>query len=343
MNIYQNLGLELKTQPKNWLITGCAGFIGSHLLEKLLDLNQLVVGLDNFATGSKANLLAVRERVGEKKWGNFKFHEGDIRNLNDCIKASTGVNYVLHEAALGSVPRSFLEPLETNDVNVNGFINILNACQKAGVIRLVYASSSSVYGDISDSLKIESRTGSLLSPYAISKHVTELYAHLFLRTHGLNSVGLRYFNVFGRRQIENSPYSAVIPTWIRSLLLGESVVIHGDGTSTRDFCYVENVVQANILAALAPNECLHEPVYNVAVGQATSLNELFQIITEQIASISPMVKKTNPQHSAPRVGNVMHSLASIEAAKRDLAYAPSHTILDGMSDTIKWYVQKLAR
>ena len=355
-------------QQRTWLVTGCAGFIGSHLIETLLKLNQKVVGLDNYATGHRKNLDLVRKAVGEKAWKRFYFIRGDIRKLKDCYKAfglkmSKGgsgqiagseslkvaairprrnahfVDIVLHQAALGSVPRSIKDPLSTHEVNVTGFVNMLIATRDAGVRRFVYASSSSVYGDSPVLPKREGRTGNQLSPYAVSKYANELYAGVFGRCYGLETIGLRYFNVFGPRQDPNGPYAAVIPRWIAAIRKGESVQIYGDGKTSRDFCYVDNVIQANLLAALGKKREETCQIYNVACGNKTSLSDLNREICIAIKKINPQVKIKNPFYQQFRRGDVRHSLASIEKARVLLGYEPTHPIKAGLEEAMDWHVK----
>ena len=355
-------------QQRTWLVTGCAGFIGSHLIETLLKLNQKVVGLDNYATGHRKNLDLVRKAVGEKAWKRFYFIRGDIRKLKDCYKAfgskmskggsgqiagseslkvaairprrnAHSVDIVLHQAALGSVPRSIKDPLSTHEVNVTGFVNMLIATRYAGVRRFVYASSSSVYGDSPVLPKREDRTGNQLSPYAVSKYANELYAGIFGRCYGLETIGLRYFNVFGPRQDPNGPYAAVIPRWIAAIRKGESVQIYGDGKSSRDFCYVDNVIQANLLAALGKKREETCQIYNVACGNKTSLSNLNREICIAIKKINPQVKIKNPFYQQFRRGDVRHSLASIEKARVLLGYEPTHPIKAGLEEAMDWHVK----
>lgn len=354
MNNYDKIKSDLIASPRHWLITGVAGFIGSNLLEALLNLNQKVVGLDNFSTGSMENLIDVKENVGEKKWLNFKLINGDIRSIDDCNRALTyqdgmhkqsmrnncpPIDYVLHQAALGSVPRSVVNPIDTNDNNINGFLNMLVSSRDAHVKKFVYASSSSVYGDNPDLPKIEDKVGKQLSPYAITKFVNELYAGIFSSTYNFKSVGLRYFNVFGSRQSPYGEYSAVIPRWILRILKGEIITINGDGDTSRDFCYVDNVVQANILAAITDRENSTSPIYNVAVGDSTTLVQLIELIENCIKKTIANVT-VNINYSEFRMGDIRHSLASIEKAKKEIGYFPTHKISDGISNTVCWYVNK---
>jgi UDP-N-acetylglucosamine 4-epimerase len=337
MTRYQEVRAKLEVEPKTWLITGVAGFIGSHLLETLLELNQTVVGLDNFATGSPRNLADVAARVGRNKFTRFLFMEGDIRDLSACQLAAQGVDVVLHEAALGSVPRSMADPLSTHCANVDGFINVLMAAHAAQVKRVVYASSSSVYGDDPSKVKVETRLGRPLSPYATSKLIDETYADTFHRTHGIESVGLRYFNVFGPRQDPSGPYAAVIPRWTEQLFRGEQCTVYGDGSNSRDFCFVDNVVQANLLAACAPSPDVTAGVFNVACGARTTLTELYAAIRHEVAAFDPSVSDHTLRSEAPRPGDVPHSLASIERACNVLGYEPSHDVSQGLKRTVGHY------
>ena len=291
---YQALKTHLKTTPSTWLITGVAGFIGSNLLETLLQLNQKVVGLDNFSTGYQHNLDEVRDEVIPDQWSSFTFIEGDIRNLEDCQQACKDVDYVLHQAALGSVPRSLEDPITTNQVNIDGFLNMLVAARDAKVKRFVYAASSSTYGDHPDLPKVEDKIGKPLSPYAVTKLANELYADVFARTYGFKTIGLRYFNIFGKRQDPNGAYAAVIPKWIAAMIKNETVYINGDGETSRDFCYIENAVQANLLAAAVEDEDAINQVYNVAVGDRTSLNELFALLREGLLKSFPHLEQFTP-------------------------------------------------
>jgi UDP-N-acetylglucosamine 4-epimerase len=318
-------------------VTGVAGFIGSHLLEALLALEQEVVGLDNFATGYRANLDDVARRVGSKAFSRFRLIEGDIRDRDACARATSGVDFVLHEAALGSVPRSMVDPLNSHTTNVDGFVNVILAARESGVKRVVYASSSSVYGDEPASPKVEQKRGRLLSPYAATKLIDEIYADTFRRTHGVESVGLRYFNVFGPRQDPHGAYAAVIPRWTEQLIVGEPCVVYGDGSASRDFCYVDNVVQANLLAALAPSERLGEGAFNVACGASTSLRELFAMIQRLVAISRADAEHASLQRQPPRPGDIQHSLASIDRARLVLGYEPSIDVATGMQHTVAWY------
>lgn len=337
MNAFDLLKQQLKAEPQTWLITGVAGFIGSNLLEALLKLNQRVVGLDNFSTGHQRNLDEVQTLVTLEQWTNFNFIQGDIRNLDDCHRACDGVDYVLHQAALGSVPRSIEDPITTNQNNIDGFLNMLVAARDAKVKGFVYAASSSTYGDHPDLPKVEDKIGKPLSPYAVTKLVNELYADVFARTYGFTTIGLRYFNIFGRRQDPEGAYAAVIPKWTDALLKGETVYINGDGETSRDFCFVDNAVQANLLAACAADEAKGQ-VYNVAVGDRTTLNQLFKSLRDglQAYGVSPA---TLPTYRDFRAGDVRHSQADIGKAQRLLGFAPTHRIQDGIGVALPWYVR----
>lgn len=333
MDILQNL----QASPKRWLITGCAGFIGSNLLETLLKANQQVVGLDNFATGHQRNLDEVQQLVSPAQWANFSFINGDIRNLADCQQACNNVDYVLHQAALGSVPRSLADPITSNGTNISGFLNMLVAARDAGVKRFVYAASSSTYGDHPALPKVEDAIGKPLSPYAVTKYVNELYADVFSRSYGFHSIGLRYFNVFGPRQDPNGAYAAVIPKWTAAMIANQNVVINGDGETSRDFCFVANAVQANLRAAVA--EITHAEVFNVALGDRTTLNELFAAIVASLADNGISYEKT-PQYGDFRAGDVRHSQADISKAQRMLGYAPEYRISEGIKLAMPWYIQQ---
>lgn len=339
MSQYQTVCEQLQQAPKTWLITGVAGFIGSNLLETLLKLNQHVVGLDNFATGHQHNLDEVQSLVKPEQWGNFKFYEGDIRNFADCQKACTGVDYVLHEAALGSVPRSITDPITTNAANITGFLNMLTAARDAEVKSFTYAASSSTYGDHPALPKVEENIGKPLSPYAVTKYVNELYAEVFARTYGFKTIGLRYFNVFGKRQDPNGAYAAVIPKWTAAMIAGDDVFINGDGETSRDFCFIENTVQANILAATTQNDEAKNQVYNVAVGDRTTLNDLFNVIKTALNENGVTYNK-EPVYRDFRAGDVRHSQASIEKIKENLNYQSTHTIGIGIEVAINWYLAR---
>jgi UDP-N-acetylglucosamine 4-epimerase len=320
-----------------WLVTGAAGFIGSNLVEALLKLDQRVIGLDNFATGHKKNLEQVKALVSTEQWARFSFIDDDIRDPAICQRACRGVDFVLHQAALGSVPRSIDDPFATHEANVNGFLNMLVAARDAKVKRFVYASSSALYGDHPGLPKVEDKIGQPLSPYAATKCFNELYADVFARCYGTPSIGLRYFNVFGPRQDPEGAYAAVIPKWVAAMLKGEPVVINGDGETSRDFCYIENVVQANLLAATTENPAAVNQVYNVACGERTTLNELFTLIQIGLAKTNPDVMKIKPTCRDFRPGDVRHSLADISKAQRLLGYAPTHSVRQGLETALDWY------
>ena len=338
---YQSLCERLTAEPKVWLVSGVAGFIGSNLLETLLQLNQRVIGLDNYATGSRRNLAQVQELVGPERWKEFLQFDGDIRDLDACQRASQGVDYVLHQAALGSVPRSIANPGDSHASNVNGFLNVLLAARNNGVKRVVYASSSSVYGDHPDLPKEEDKTGRCLSPYAVTKLVDELYADVFARCYQMELIGLRYFNVFGPRQDPNGPYAAVIPKWIAALIKNDPVDINGDGETTRDFCYIANVVQANLLAATAPPPEAVNQVYNIALHARTSLNQLFAFLRDQLLPHYQHLRDTRPRYQNFRSGDVRHSEADISKAQRLLGYQPTHTVAQGLSEALDWYRRQM--
>ncbi|WP_019676472.1 SDR family oxidoreductase [Arsukibacterium perlucidum] len=323
-----------------WLITGCAGFIGSNLLQALLAANQQVTGLDNFATGHQRNLDEVQRLVTPEQWQRFSFIEGDIRDPEHCKQAVAGADYVLHQAALGSVPRSLADPVTTNEVNISGFLNMLVAARDAGVKRFVYAASSSTYGDHPALPKVEANIGKPLSPYAITKYVNELYAEVFSRSYGFHSIGLRYFNVFGPRQDPNGAYAAVIPKWTAAMIAGEKVVINGDGETSRDFCFVDNAVQANLRAALANIE--QSEVFNVAVGDRTTLNQLFSAIQSALAG-NGIAYAHAPEYADFRPGDVRHSQADVSKARLMLGYLPSHTINEGIAVAMPWYIAQPAK
>ncbi len=347
MKPYQKLLQTLPASPKTWLVTGVAGFIGSNLLEALLKLNQRVVGLDNFATGFQDNLEEVQRLVTTAQWANFQFIQGDIRQLEDCQRACSGVNYVLHQAALGSVPRSLADPIATNSTNITGFLNMLVAARDAQVKSFTYAASSSTYGDHPALPKLENNIGKPLSPYAVTKYVNELYAEVFSKCFGFHTIGLRYFNIFGPRQNPNGAYAAVIPRWVSSLLKGEVVWINGDGSTSRDFTFVQNAIQANLLAASLKdhywidcgNSAIHpalNQVYNVAVGDQTTLNQLFSLIRLNLANAG-VDQSTQPSFRDFRAGDVRHSRADISKAQRLLGYCPTHKIAEGIAQSMQWY------
>ncbi|MCX7144176.1 MAG: NAD-dependent epimerase/dehydratase family protein [Proteobacteria bacterium] len=358
MNRYEILKTELHASPNTWLITGVAGFIGSNLLEASLKLDQRVVGLDNLSTGHQRNLDEVRNLVTPKQWANFRFIKGDIRDLDACKSAmmfnlqlqgskvtsanqSCSVDYVLHQAALGSVPRSIEDPIATNTSNINGFLNMLVAARDAKVKRFVYAASSSTYGDHPALPKVEDNIGKPLSPYAVTKFVNELYADVFARTYGFKSIGLRYFNIFGRRQDPEGAYAAVIPKWIAAMMKDQPVYINGDGETSRDFCYIENAVQANLLAATVDDEAATNQVYNVAVGERTCLNELYGHLRDNLTQRFPNLKDARPVYREFRAGDVRHSLADIRKAQAMLGYQPSHRVGEGLKEAMAWYANGL--
>ncbi|WP_294268430.1 SDR family oxidoreductase [uncultured Sphingomonas sp.] len=321
-----------------WGVTGAAGFIGSNLVEALLLSGQRVRGLDNFATGHRRNLDAIRESVSEEAWARFEFIEGDIRDSALCQQFADGVDHVLHQAALGSVPRSLADPLATNDVNISGFLNILDASRRSGVRSFTYAASSSTYGDEPNLPKVEDRIGNPLSPYAVTKAVNEQYAAVYARAYGFKATGLRYFNVFGRRQDPDGAYAAVIPKWIAAMLRDDPVFINGDGETSRDFCYIDNVVQANIRAALSTDEARGE-VYNVALGDRNSLNELFRLLRANLVE-NGRSYALDPIYREERAGDVRHSQADISKARRLLGYAPTHTLGNGLREAMGWYIRE---
>jgi UDP-N-acetylglucosamine 4-epimerase len=338
---YEEVRRRIKSAPRRWLVTGAAGFIGSHLVEHLLALEQTVVGLDNFSTGKRENLELVRQAMGEARWARFRFVEGDIRSLDTCNAACAQADIVLHQAGLGSVPRSIDKPLRTHDSNVNGFLNMLIAARDAGAARLVYASSSAVYGDHPGLPKVEPQLGRAMSPYGLSKRINELYADVFAACYGLNSVGLRYFNVFGPRQDPDGPYASVIPAWIGALLRGETAYVNGDGSAARDYCHVDNVVQANLLAAAVEDPQALGQAYNVAVGQQATLNELFEIMRGQLAERLPQLAGARPVHRAPRRGDMLLSRADVGKAARLLGYRPLFDLRSGLAQTLDWYMTHL--
>ena len=343
MSRYEEIKKQLQASPKIWLVTGVAGFIGSNLLETLLLLNQKVIGIDNFATGHQYNLDEVQGLVSEEQWKNFSFVEGDIRDYSDCEKALSykeqKVDYVLHQAALGSVPRSIADPILTNSANITGFLNMLTASKEADVSSFTYAASSSTYGDHPALPKVEENIGNPLSPYAVTKYVNELYANVFAKTYNFKAIGLRYFNVFGKRQDPNGAYAAVIPKWTSTMISNEELFINGDGETSRDFCFIENTVQMNILAATAPDKAKDE-VYNVAVGDRTTLNDLFGAIKDALIEndVNVSIKPTQRNF---RAGDVRHSQADISKAKNALGYSPEYKISQGIDKAMPWYVRFL--
>jgi UDP-N-acetylglucosamine 4-epimerase len=339
MSRYDEVRIDLERSPKVWLVTGVAGFIGSNILEQLLLLNQRVFGLDNFATGHQRNLDEVLLSLPEKEH-LFTFIEGDICDLDTCNKAVKGVDFVLHQAALGSVPRSINDPIRSNKSNIDGFLNMLVAAKDAGVKRFIYAASSSTYGDHPSLPKVEDTIGKPLSPYAVTKYVNELYAEVFSKTYGIETVGLRYFNVFGPRQDPNGAYAAVIPKWIMEYVSEGDIRINGDGETSRDFCYIDNTVQANILAAVADPKVINT-VYNVALNDQTSLNQLFQYIEARLLTKLPQLKKVAPIYQDFRSGDVRHSRADIAKARQGLGYEPTHSVEDGLDAAMSWYIKFL--
>jgi UDP-N-acetylglucosamine/UDP-N-acetyl-alpha-D-glucosaminouronate 4-epimerase len=341
MTKFESVLASLNNNPETWLVTGVAGFIGSNLMETLLKNNQIVVGLDNFATGHQYNLDKVQSLVTEDQWKNFTFINGDIRKIEDCHKACQGVQYVLHQAALGSVPRSVEDPISTNETNIDGFLNMLVAARDANVKRFVYAASSSTYGDHPDLPKQEDKIGNPLSPYAVTKYVNELYAQVFARTYDFKTIGLRYFNIFGYRQDPNGAYAAVIPKWVSDMLHGEPVFINGDGETSRDFCFIDNTVQMNVLAATADHPDAANQVYNVALNDQTTLTELFNSIRKELIARKPELVIPDPQYRDFRAGDVRHSRADITKAQNLLGYAPKYKIDEGMALSMDWYIDDL--
>jgi UDP-N-acetylglucosamine 4-epimerase len=341
LKAFPDLTELLLGQSRVWLVTGTAGFIGSNLLEALLRLDQRVIGLDNYATGFHVNLEEVKELVGSKKWKNFAQIEGDIRDLETCKRVCQAVDFVLHQAALGSVPRSIAEPGDSHATNVTGFLNMLVAARDNGVKRFVYASSSSVYGDHPGLPKVEHELGKCLSPYAATKRANELYAAVFAQCYGLETIGLRYFNVFGPRQDPDGPYAAVIPKWMAAMIKNEPVQIHGDGETTRDFCYIANVVQANLLAATVQKKDAINETYNIALHDRTSLNDLFGLLRDKLLPFYPDLERCRPVHLDFRPGDVRHSEADISKAERLLGYKPSHTVAEGLAEALNWYQRHL--
>lgn len=342
MNHYEEVQEQIRSKQRTWLVTGAAGFIGSHLTETLLKLDQKVIGLDNFATGKRDNIVQVMKSVGIKRRKHLSFIEGDIRNYTTCRSACRNVDFVLHEAAIGSVPRSIDNPIETNGVNIDGFVNMLTAARDTGVARLVYAASSSTYGDGKRIPMIESEIGRPLSPYAVTKYVDELYADVYARCYGTETIGLRYFNVFGPRQDPDGDYAAVIPKWIDALLHNDPVYINGDGSTARDFCYVQNVVQANLLAAMTTAPAAINQVYNIAFGTQTTLDDLFAMIRMLLADSYPAVRARKPVYREFRKGDIQISQADIGKAASLLGYAPIWDVREGMKWALDWYVSTLA-
>jgi UDP-N-acetylglucosamine 4-epimerase len=341
MDAYTTLRSRLQSEPTTWLVTGVAGFIGSNLLEALLRLDQTVIGLDNFATGHQRNIDEVLAAVGPRAASRFRFIEGDITDLDVCRHACRDARYVLHQAALGSVPRSLTDPIGSNRANVDGFLNMLVAARDAGVSRFVYAASSSTYGDHPGLPKVENQIGRPLSPYAVTKYVNELYADVFAQAYQFTSVGLRYFNVFGRRQDPYGPYAAVIPRWVANLLRDQGCVIYGDGETSRDFCYIDNVVQANILSAAGQRDAGSHTVYNVAYGARTTLVELFEMLRDGLRGYRPEIGAARATHEDFRAGDVRHSEADISKARRELGYSPTHSVSQGIAEALAWYVDNV--
>jgi UDP-N-acetylglucosamine 4-epimerase len=347
MEINDKIRKHLLSNQYRWLVTGVSGFIGSNLLEKLLELNQIVIGLDNFSTGKKENLKDVQNITSPDQWKNFQFLEGDICNLDTCMQVTDGINFVLHQAALGSVPRSIKDPITTNKTNTSGFLNMLWASNNNNVGSFIYAASSSSYGDHEALPKIEERIGNPLSPYAVTKLVNELYADVFKRSYDFNSIGLRYFNVFGKRQDPAGAYAAVIPKWISAMINRDDVFINGDGKTSRDFCYIDNVIQANLLAALVDHIDLKDSkkasnqVYNVAYGGRTTLEELFSIIKENLSAHFEYLNDASPIYREFRDGDVRHSQADINKAKNLLGYKPTHSAKQGLIEAMAWYINNL--
>lgn len=338
---YNDIKLELLSTQKTWLVTGVAGFIGSNLAEELLKLNQKVISIDNFSTGHKHNLEHIKNALSPEQFLNFTFIEGDIRDFNTCLEITKGVDIVLHQAALGSVPRSIDNPINSNDSNVSGFLNILTAAKNNGVKRVVFASSSSVYGDSEELPKVEERTGNLLSPYAVTKYINELYMGVFYKCYGFESIGLRYFNVFGKRQDPNGAYAAVMPKWIAQILHQEDVYINGDGETSRDFTYIANVVQANILAGMTTNKEAIAKAYNIAAGGRETLNNLYHAIAEKLKNLLPDLHVNPVLYRDFRAGDIRHSNANIGKAQKLLGYEPTHTLEQGLEESILWYINDI--
>lgn len=341
MTLFDLAQEELRKRPRHWLVTGGAGFIGSHLIETLLKLNQHVTCLDNYATGYESNLSAIRDSLDSTASDRLRIVEGDLADYDACREAADGTELVLHQGALGSVPRSIEDPVTSHRSNATGTLNLFTAAKDAGIRRVVYASSSSVYGDEPDLPKVEEKVGNLLSPYAATKAIAEDYANAFSRAYGMEFAGLRYFNVFGPRQDPNGPYAAVIPIWVKSMLKGEPVEIFGDGETSRDFTYVENVVQANLLAATAPQLADPSRVFNVAIGGQTTLNELFEQIRKALSAIRPDLEIPDPIYRDFRAGDVRHSLADFSRAKEELGFEPTHGLAEGLALAMEWYANEL--
>jgi len=347
MNKYEKLQKDLKNNQNTWLVTGVAGFIGSNLLEKLLILNQKVVGLDNFDTGYQHNIDQAIEDANKSTnkdlSNNFKFINGDIRKLEDCKKACGGVDYVLHQAALGSVPRSIEDPITSNRTNIDGFLNMLVASKDENVKRFVYAASSATYGDHPDLPKVEDKIGNPLSPYAVTKVVNEIYAKVFATNYEFKTIGLRYFNIFGKRQDPNGAYAAVIPKWVASIINKEDVFINGDGETSRDFCYIDNTVQMNLIAATTEKDEAIDQIYNVALNERTNLNKLHKMIEERLVERISGLKKKKPIYKDFRSGDVRHSQANIDKAQKLLDYQPQFKISEGLDEAMDWYVNSLTK
>jgi len=347
MNKYEKLQKDLKNNQNTWLVTGVAGFIGSNLLEKLLILNQKVVGLDNFDTGYQLNIDQAIEDANKSTnkdlSNNFKFINGDIRKLEDCKKACGGVDYVLHQAALGSVPRSIEDPITSNRTNIDGFLNMLVASKDENVKRFVYAASSATYGDHPDLPKVEDKIGNPLSPYAVTKVVNEIYAKVFATNYEFKTIGLRYFNIFGKRQDPNGAYAAVIPKWVASIINKEDVFINGDGETSRDFCYIDNTVQMNLIAATTEKDEAIDQIYNVALNERTNLNKLHKMIEERLVERISGLKKKKPIYKDFRSGDVRHSQANIDKAQKLLDYQPQFKISEGLDEAMDWYVNSLTK
>jgi UDP-N-acetylglucosamine 4-epimerase len=338
MNEFDKLLKKFETEQYTWLVTGVAGFIGSNLAEFLLKHKQKVVGIDNFSTGHRHNIDDVMNSIEKEQQKNFNFIEGDISDFSTCELACKGVDIILHQAALGSVPRSIKDPITSNNSNITGFLNLLTAAKEAGIHNFVYASSSSVYGDSKELPKVEERTGNLLSPYAVMKYTNELYAGVFTKLYDINCIGLRYFNVFGRRQDPNGAYAAVIPKWVGSILNDETVYINGDGETSRDFCYIDNVIQINLLAGMTKNKDAYGEAFNVAVGGQTTLNELYELINQELSNHIDNFVAKKAVYRDFREGDIRHSNANISKAQNILGYQPTHNIKEGMSLAIKWYI-----
>ena len=338
---YNQVKEDLRKNQKTWLVTGVAGFIGSNLAEALLKLNQKVISLDNFSTGHTYNLEHIQASVSKEEWQNFTFIEGDITNFETCQEVTKGVDIVLHQAALGSVPRSIDNPILTNHNNITGFLNMLTAAKDNGVQRFVYASSSSVYGDSKELPKVEARTGNLLSPYAVTKYVNELYMGVFLKCYGMEAIGLRYFNVFGKRQDPNGAYAAVMPKWIGQILNGEDLFINGDGETSRDFTYIENVIQANILAGTTENSLAFGEAFNTAIGGRETLNNLYEAIKKGLQENLPTLEIKEPIYRDFRAGDIRHSNANIDKMRELLGYEPTHTLEEGLQESIAWYINDI--